>query len=261
MSDPHLEPAHDRAETARCNGTRSQGPVTPGSKARSARNAARHGLCARTLPPDADAHELAGLRTALLARWQPEDAADAHLVEELVFAAWRQIRLRAVEDAVLVALSRGLEQQSPGLPSLATLIRYRGRIDRDIARTSEELAHLRRHRGEQIADPMRLRWLAERIEAAQALIQAGQPSPAPAGTGEPDEPVDQDFTNELRGGTDEPKRPPQADETPLQRGGFGPASECTNELGSGTNEPTQPVASPLNRHQRRRLAALQRQAA
>ena len=204
MSDPHLEPAHDRAETARRNGTRSQGPVTPGGKARSARNAARHGLCARTLPPDADAHELAGLRTALLARWQPEDAAEAHLVEELVFAAWRQIRLRAVEDAVLVALSRGLEQQAPGLPSLATLIRYRGRIDRDIARASEELAHLRRHRGEKIADPMRLRWLAERIEAAQALIQAGPPSLAPAGTGEPDEPIAQEFTNELGGGTNEP---------------------------------------------------------
>jgi hypothetical protein len=263
MHDDQPKVSEARAETARRNGALSRGPATPEGKARSALNATRHGLCARTMVPGEGeaAGELIALRAALLARWRPLDAAEAHLVEELVFAAWRQIRLRAVEDAVLVALSRGPEQQAPGLPSLATLIRYRGRIDRDIARASEELAHLRRHRGEKIADPMRLRWLAERIEAAQALIQAGQPSPAPAGTGEPDEPVDQDFTNELGGGTDEPKRPPQADETPLQRGGFGRASESTNELGSGTNEPTQPVASPLNRHQRRRLAALQRRAA
>ncbi len=93
-------------------------------------NATRHGLCGRACPTDADAHELADLRAALLARWQPADAAEAHLVEELVFAAWRQVRLRAVEDAVLARAERG-EEPGPGLPSLATLIRYRGRIDRD----------------------------------------------------------------------------------------------------------------------------------
>ena len=58
------------------------------------------------------------------------DAAEAHLVEELVFAAWRQVRLRAVEDAVLARAERG-EPPSPNLPSLATLMRYRGRIERD----------------------------------------------------------------------------------------------------------------------------------
>lgn len=258
MSDPHLEPAHDRAATARRNGTRSRGPVTPEGKACSARNAARHGLCARTLPPDADAHELAGLRTALLARWQPEDAAEAHLVEELVFAAWRQMRLRTVEDGVLVALGQGLEQ-APGLPSLATLIRYRGRIDRDMARAAEELAHLRRHRGERIADPMRLRWLAEQIEAAQASIQTGPPSLAD--TGEPNELIRPEFANEFDGGTNEPSRPLAVAQAALREDSFGLASESTNELGGGTNEPTQPAASPLNRHQRRRLAALQRRAA
>ena len=95
-------------------------------------NATRHGLCARTMVPGEgeDGGELAALRAALLARWQPVDAAEAHLVEELVFAAWRQVRLRAVEDAVLARAERG-EVPSPALPSLATLMRYRGRIERD----------------------------------------------------------------------------------------------------------------------------------
>ena len=100
----------DKAETARRNGALSRGPVTPEGRARSARNASRHGICARTLVPadPGEAAALAELRAAFLARWQPMDAAEAHLVEELVFAAWRQVRLRAVEDAVLVRAQHGL---------------------------------------------------------------------------------------------------------------------------------------------------------
>ena len=172
-SHAHARPATPddrRAEIARRNGALSRGPATPEGKARSAMNATRHGLCGRAMPEGADAHELADLRAALLARWQPADAAEAHLVEELVFAAWRQMRLRAVEDAVLARAERG-EEPGPGLPSLATLIRYRGRIDRDAGRATDALVELRRRRKE-IVDPMRLRWLAERIEQAQAIAAA-----------------------------------------------------------------------------------------
>ena len=130
--DPQCEQPVGKAEIARANGALSNGPVSAEGKARSALNATRHGLCARTmvLGEGEDAGELAALRAALLARWQPVDAAEAHLVEELVFAAWRQVRLRAVEDAVLARAERG-EVPSPALPSLATLMRYRGRIERD----------------------------------------------------------------------------------------------------------------------------------
>ena len=57
------------------------------------------------------------------------DAAEAHLVEELVFAAWRQVRLRAVEERCWPGPERA-RSRWPGLPSLATLMRYRARIDR-----------------------------------------------------------------------------------------------------------------------------------
>ena len=107
--DPQCEQPVSKAEIARANGALSNGPVSAEGKARSAINATRHGLCARTmvLGEGEDAGELAALRAALLARWQPVDAAEAHLVEELVFAAWRQVRLRAVEDAVLARAERG----------------------------------------------------------------------------------------------------------------------------------------------------------
>ena len=65
-----------------------------------------------------EAAEFAGLRAAMLGRWQPLDAAEAHWVEELVFVAWRQRRLRTLEDAVLARV--GEPKSSRALPSLAT---------------------------------------------------------------------------------------------------------------------------------------------
>ena len=59
-----------------------------------------------------EAAELAALRAAMLGRWQPLDAAEAHWVEELVFVAWRQRRLRVLEDAVLDAPG----SRKPGRP-------------------------------------------------------------------------------------------------------------------------------------------------
>ena len=178
--DPQCERALSKAEIARANGALSKGPISPEGKARSAMNATRHGLSARTmvLGEGEDGSELAALRGALLARWQPVDAAEAHLVEELVFAAWRQVRLRAVEDAVLARAERG-EMPSPALPSLATLMRYRGRIERDGRHAVEQLAALRRGRRD-LADPMRLRWLAERLEQAQAIAAACAPCSSPS---------------------------------------------------------------------------------
>jgi hypothetical protein len=249
--------APDRqADTARRNGALSRGPVTAEGKARSARNSTRHGICSRSpvapLDPE-DAAALGGLRAALLARHQPVDEAEAHWVEELVSAAWRQRRLRALEDAVLACATAG--EADPALPSLATVIRYRGRLDRDWRRATEELAALRRGRGDRLPDPARLRRLAQQIELARALAArppASEPTAA-AGTNEPTAP---NRTDETGIGTSEP--------TPPDR---------TNDWAVGTDEPRYPVpplpagwpghepaapARPLNRHQRRRLAALAR---
>ena len=244
--DPQWEQHASKAEIARANGALSNGPISAEGKARSALNATRHGLCARTmvLGEAEDGGELAALRAALLGRWQPVDAAEAHLVEELVFAAWRQVRLRAVEDAVLARAERG-EAPSPALPSLATLLRYRGRIERDGRQAVEQLAALRRGRKD-LADPMRLRWLAERLEQAQAIAAACAPATGESSMIEPD-------TDDSDIGTNEPTD-----------------QDCTNELPPGMNEPRYDVAplavaraegvsAPrLNRHERRRLAALGR---
>ena len=168
MPDPGLD---HRAETARRNCALSRGPVTEAGKARSAKNAVRHGLSARSLPEPAAGDALAALRGALLARWQPWDAAEAHLVEELLFAHWRQARLRALEEMLLARLRRG--EPLDGLPSLATVLRYRARIDRALARTTQELQALQASR-DRIVDPARLRWLADQIERCRQPAQTAR---------------------------------------------------------------------------------------
>jgi hypothetical protein len=145
----------------------------------SAQDSLRLGLWASTqsIGEHEDADALAALRCAMLARHQPLDAAEAHWVEELVFVAWWQQRLRAVEDQVLVqagAVDAGAGAAGLALPSLATLIRYRGRLDRDWRRAGEELAALRRDR-QPLAEPRQLRLLAAQIEHAQALAATFQP--------------------------------------------------------------------------------------
>ena len=129
---------------------------------------------------------------------------------------------------------------------------------------AQELLELRRRRPH-ASEPARLRWLAERIEQAQAIAVAFPPpgSAAESGTSDPTRIVAtgsvlKKCTNELPIGTNEPT-----------------TANRTNDLPPGTNEPrrlVQPLPEGssgasgvpprcLNRHQRRRLAALRRRAA
>ena len=112
-------------------------------------------------------------------------------------------------------------------------------------RALEELATLRRGR-KALAEPVQLRGLADQIERARAVLAA---CPPPNRTNE----YDESGTNEP-----EPTTPPEK-----RTNGF---------ISAGTNEPRHPVpplaadlfsvpATSLNRHGRRRLAALERRAA
>ena len=103
-------PSPSQADIARRNGALSQGPVTAAGKARASANATRHGLCARTLilGDGEDKAEFTALRAAMLRYHRPADEAQAHWVEELVFVAWRQERLRALEAAVLARAMIGI---------------------------------------------------------------------------------------------------------------------------------------------------------
>jgi hypothetical protein len=202
-------PTPAQSDASRANGALSHGPATPEGKARSALNGTRHNLHGpfRLLDGE-DAARFEALRADLRARHAPLGEAEAHWCDELARAAWRQRRLFALEDAAMVTpLLPGEGAAEPDrLPSLATLARYRARIERDTRLAREQLEALKaaRPRMPRAAHPDVLRWMLARAEEEQRTAPAAE-----SGTPEP-----------------EPR----------------PA----------------PATRPLNRQQRRRLAALQR---
>lgn len=81
------------------------------------------------------------LRQAWLARLRPADAAEQAAVEAIVAQRWRAGRLDAVEERVLAALVEG--SPAPGLPSLATVLRARARLEKERRAVEAELEALR----------------------------------------------------------------------------------------------------------------------
>src|SRR5689334_22891135 len=121
------------------------------------------------LLPDDDA-DLAAFRDALTARHAPVDAVEEHWVAEMAFALWQQQRLQALAALALAAAANGTDEPDARLPSLATLARYRGRVERDLRLAEKELEAARQTRlrlpsRPTAADAARMRWMAGRIEA------------------------------------------------------------------------------------------------
>lgn len=133
-----------RAEASRRNGARSRGPVSAAGKARSARNATRHGLRARNLLlADESARDFAALAGALEAELAPQGVLQAELARRVTAAAWRARRADRLEAALLeghrdvsadragerrAALGLGLIRDGNGPRALETLVRYRGSV-------------------------------------------------------------------------------------------------------------------------------------
>src|SRR5215475_6267634 len=93
------------SEQARINGAKSKGPTSPEGKAKSSRNAIKHGfaavinvvLCVEDKPAF-DAH-VQGFRNS----FKPKDYAEQSLVDQLAAIHWRHSRLVGLETALIDA--------------------------------------------------------------------------------------------------------------------------------------------------------------
>jgi hypothetical protein len=173
-----------RALASRKNGARSRGPKTAAGKARSARNALKHGLCAKKLLvlPEEDAAEFEAFEAALLAELAPVGALQAVLAQRVVSAAWRLMRADRIEAEVLAFrsdpsadLGLAVIRDGNGTRSVETVLRYRNGATTEFLRALKTLqalqAEARTHAGRSAA-PARQR----------------RASPPLAGPNEPEQP-------------------------------------------------------------------------
>jgi hypothetical protein len=97
MAEPDEMSSELKSETARINGAKSHGPVTPEGKARSSANSRRHGLTASILL-DVESDEHFQLLVAdFMDQFQPQTGVETDLVEMMAIARWRLRRLLAIE--------------------------------------------------------------------------------------------------------------------------------------------------------------------
>ncbi len=224
-------PSRAQTEVSRLNGAKSSGPASDAGKARSALNGIRQGLCGRTffLLPDEDPADFREHEATWLAAWSPRDLHEHEAAAAAIRATWREIRADRLEAAVLSdlfaagAIVDDAERQAAKVTGMKAL----GTLLRYRSRIERE------HR--------------QAMDALDALRQRRLSGPSPARRHEP-EPL--------------PAAPladgPPAAATARRATSAGPSLvPATARAAVPPSEPER----PLNRHQRRALAAMARHAA
>lgn len=134
-------------ETNRANAEHSTGPKSEAGKARSSRNATRHGLTGKQVVingEDQEAYE--ALRRDLIDSYQPANAAEAMLVEEIAQGFWRLQRARALEAEQFNLCCGGADPIigfNSGNADFERLRRYMTSIERAYHRAIEQLEKTR----------------------------------------------------------------------------------------------------------------------
>jgi hypothetical protein len=95
-------PSQPKSDTARTNGAKSHGPVTPEGRARSSQNAIRHGLNAKSVVLSTESgEEFQLLHDSYLDQFRPRTPVETELVELMAAARWRLRRICGVETHLL----------------------------------------------------------------------------------------------------------------------------------------------------------------
>jgi hypothetical protein len=146
-----LPPLNPRAEASRRNGAKSRGPRTAQGKARSSRNALKHGLRAETFVAfgDEDQEAFEALEAALEGELAPQGVVQRLLVGRIARAAWRLERAERMEGELLGChcgvdgnLGLALIRDGHGARAFDTLLRYRGGATAELWRALRTLKAL-----------------------------------------------------------------------------------------------------------------------
>jgi hypothetical protein len=140
MNRPRTEA---QLEASRTNGALSKGPVTDEGKAISSLNATRHGLLSGSaLLPGEEKEEYERLLAIAIAKYEPEDEEELHLVNLMVFHQWRQLRICGIQLAGQLGEILSQTEDPPAL--LDTDMSWRAYVafrDSHLDRRCHELLH------------------------------------------------------------------------------------------------------------------------
>src|SRR5688572_21630666 len=161
----------------RANSQHSAGPQTEAGKERSSRNSYKHGLTSsKIVLPGEDPAEYDEFRASILAQYQPANATEQILAEELSAAGWRLNRARAIETEVLKKLMGDAADSAVGLATVFVekpkeferLQRYLTSIERAYYRVLNILTKLQKERrAEEQAAAFEQAGLARQAEESQ----------------------------------------------------------------------------------------------
>jgi anti-sigma B factor antagonist len=167
--------SESKSDTARQNGSKSLGPVTPEGKARSSQNARKHGLCASfEILPGEDQPAFDALLASAEETYQPDGPMECELVRTLAILRWRLRRIPEIESDIfsneLCLAARQIDKvfskiDAPGRLAfvfqkladsgitLPLLLRYETSLNRVYDRTLKQLADLQKLRNEPSSPP------------------------------------------------------------------------------------------------------------
>jgi hypothetical protein len=161
-------PSKLKSETARLNGAKSRGPKTAEGRAKSSRNAFKHGFtsnASNAIVLDCEnAAEFKLILDDFIATHKPDTPAEKDLVEEMVASRWRIRRLRTIDSSLLndemlgqrskvkslnpsARLARAFRALADDSHALSLVARYESRLQRTYDRayrTLRELQQLRK---------------------------------------------------------------------------------------------------------------------
>jgi hypothetical protein len=165
-TDPVLRWVSRRAAINRANSKHSTGPRTEAGKQRSSQNALRHGLtCQSAVLPTEDPAAYEQHCRQFRDEYQPANATETQLVQELADTSWRLNRIPLLEVDVLSrpqSPAPSPESPAPAVAALATLGLYGTRLSRQYQTALDKLRAIQSERKDE--QRTQLRRAAELLE-------------------------------------------------------------------------------------------------
>jgi hypothetical protein len=197
--DPNTTTDSLRSETARANGAKSHGPVTPEGRAASSRNSLRHGFTAKSVVlPRESSEDFQELLDSYIDQFRPHGGVEMDLIQAMAATRWRLQRMCSIETALLsteiVRRNEDIDEEFENMhdvdrlawvfqkladhgQTLALLMRYESALNRSYDRAFKQLLLLQSTPSRPQPNEPEPPPAAPRIEPVQN--QPNEPKPTP----------------------------------------------------------------------------------